>query len=92
MIDDTPYIIVDNQIIPPLERLTPSSSAGDDPPARDERPFGVIDRVTISKEARERYRQQDDPTNADSVAFEDRKQLQPPSPSPLTYPPHRRIP
>jgi hypothetical protein len=92
MMDDTPYIVVDNQIIPPIERLSPASSAGDDPPEQKEQPFGVIDRVTISKEARERYRQHVDRTHADSTNIEDRKQIPPLSPSPLTDSPHRRIP
>jgi hypothetical protein len=92
MIDDTPYIIVDNQIIPPIERSSPAQSAGDEPPAQKEQPFGVIDRVTISKQARERCRQQADLTKADSTNIEDRKQIPPLSSSPLTDSPHRRIP
>jgi len=57
MIDDTPYLIVDNQKIAPLHRVSKLHSASAEKPNRDDRPFGVVDRVTISGEAMEKYRQ-----------------------------------
>lgn len=56
MIDDTPYIIVDNQKIAPIAWTPRAASAADDKPGHEERPFGIVDRVTISKEAREKSR------------------------------------
>lgn len=58
MIDDTPYIIVDNQKIAPVSRMTPSDSATAEKQQREDKPFGVVDRVTISSAAKEKYRQQ----------------------------------
>jgi hypothetical protein len=52
--DDTPYIIVDNQKISPIARVQHrerSPDATDEPNAAS---FGVVDRVTISDEARAR--------------------------------------
>jgi hypothetical protein len=60
MIDDTPrpYIIVDNQIIQPISRSPrPDSTTGDSGLDR-EQSFGIVDRVTISKEGLEKSRQQ----------------------------------
>ena len=65
MIDNTPYIIVDNQRISPIERSQQPNSTTADRHAREEQTFGVIDRVTISNEARERSRQQ--PATTDAV-------------------------
>jgi hypothetical protein len=53
MIDDPPFITVDNQKIYPVNRsLGPESASGSrkepDPP-----PFGIVDRVTLSRQARE---------------------------------------
>lgn len=56
MIDRTPFIIVDNQKIMPLERTADGSSQGRPRHRSDARPFGVVDRVTISAEAREKLR------------------------------------
>ncbi len=56
--DDTPYIIVDNQKISPIERLQHRErlpNATDEPHAAS---FGVVDRVTISDEARARAREE----------------------------------
>lgn len=58
MIDDTPYIIVDNQKIAPIYRASKSHSTPAEKPNRENRPFGVVDRVTISREAMEKCRQQ----------------------------------
>lgn len=58
MIDNTPYIIVDNRKISPIERSPQSNSATAGRHPREEQTFGVIDRVTISGEARERSMQQ----------------------------------
>ena len=58
MTDDTPYIIVDNRKIPPIQRPARTGSASADRPRGEEQPFGVVDRVTISREAREKARHQ----------------------------------
>lgn len=58
MTDDTPYIIVDNQTISPIERPVRPGSTAADRYGHEEQPFGVVDRVTISKEAREKARHQ----------------------------------
>ena len=66
MIDDRPYIIVDNRKIAPIERSSwPQRPRGDRDRSNDQ-PFGVIDRVTISKEARERSRRHNE--RSDRVA------------------------
>ena len=57
MIDDTPYIIVDNHKIAPIWRAAKPDSAPDEQPDRMDLPFGVVDRVTISGEAMEKFRQ-----------------------------------
>lgn len=56
MIEKTPYIIVDDKKIAPIRRVlkptrTPAKSAD-----REDKPFGVVDRVTISKAAMEKSR------------------------------------
>ncbi|HSO18120.1 MAG TPA: hypothetical protein VLT88_01610 [Desulfosarcina sp.] len=52
MIDDRPYIIVDNRKIAPIAPSTGARrQAGERKKAQDQ-PFGVVDRVTISDEAR----------------------------------------
>ena len=56
MINDTPYIIVDNQKIPPIGRSPGPDSATQDRTTQEEQSFGVVDRVTISREAREKAR------------------------------------
>ena len=56
MIEKTPYIIVDNRKLLPINRLQPPRPASNRGPERRETPFGVIDRVTISAEAREKSR------------------------------------
>ena len=58
MIDKTPYIIVDNQIIKPISRSQRPDSATGDTEKKQEQTFGVVDRVTISREGREKARQQ----------------------------------
>jgi len=57
MIDNTPYIIVDNRKITPLRRVTTPGSVSAERPNRKDQPFGVVDRVTISGEAMEKCRQ-----------------------------------
>jgi hypothetical protein len=57
MIDKTPYIIVDNRKIAPIERSSRPDSAAVDHKGQEEQTFGVVDRVTLSSEAREKYRQ-----------------------------------
>ena len=64
MTDDTPYIIVDNRKISPIERPVRPNSATAERKSREEQTFGVVDRVTISSEAREKARHQ--PTHAET--------------------------
>ena len=52
----TPYIIVNDQRIFPIEWSPRSDSATAERKGQEERTFGVVDRVTISAEAREKYR------------------------------------
>ncbi|BBO67682.1 hypothetical protein DSCA_16120 [Desulfosarcina alkanivorans] len=57
MTDPIPYIVVDNQIILPVGRIRrPGPSAGD-PESQKQPDFGVVDRVTISRQARQKCRQ-----------------------------------
>ena len=51
MVDETPYIIVDNQKIAPLHRGTRERSAPEVTRESPDQSFGVVDRVTISKAA-----------------------------------------
>lgn len=61
MIDDTPtpYIIVDNRKIQPISRPPRPDSATDETRQNQEQNFGVVDRVTISREGLEKSRQQE---------------------------------
>lgn len=71
MIGDTPYIIVDNQRLHPISRapkIDPTSSAQ---PDRKVPHFGVVDRVTISTEALERYRQYQSTATANTQKVSD---------------------
>ena len=52
----TPYIIVNDQRFFPIEWSPRSGSATAERKGQEERTFGVVDRVTISAEAREKYR------------------------------------
>ena len=58
MDDFTPYIIVDNQRIAPLvrSRIIHRTNAYMNNNREGDPPFGVVDRVTISNEARQRYK------------------------------------
>ena len=56
MIDDRPYIIVDNQRIQPISRSPRPDSVEDETRQKQEQNFGVVDRVTISKEGLEKSR------------------------------------
>jgi hypothetical protein len=71
MRDDTPYIIVDNRKIPPIQRPARTGSASAVRPRGEEQPFGVVDRVTISREAREKARHPAAHAGADSPALDD---------------------
>lgn len=57
MDDFSPYIIVDNQKIAPLvrSRFVHRTNANMDTHGEGDPPFGVVDRVTISNAARQRY-------------------------------------
>jgi hypothetical protein len=50
-LDDTPYIIVDDRKIAPIYRGAISHSGRAELPSEDDRPFGVVDRVTLSQAA-----------------------------------------
>ena len=89
MIDNTPYIIVDNQKISPIERSPQTNSATADRHLREDQTFGVIDRVTISSEARERSRQQHATTDAVSADIYDAAGKTSTSTHLLTYSPKR---
>jgi hypothetical protein len=91
MIDDTPYIIVDNQKISPIERSPRSGSTTAGQPRPEEQTFGVVDRVTISREAREKARLQPAHTEAEPPALEELAKQPPINNSPmLTYSPKQR--
>jgi hypothetical protein len=51
MIRDIPYIIVDNQRLAPIQPVSRPDSAGAGRQHRSDLPFGIVDRVTISREA-----------------------------------------
>ena len=87
MIDNTPYIIVDNRKISPIQQSPRPDSATADRPRREEETFGVVDRVTISREAREKAKYRTAHPEADPPAIEDLSK-QPPTNRPLlTYSP-----
>lgn len=65
MIDETPYIIVDNQKLSPIGRSPRSGSATGDTAKREEQTFGVVDRVTLSREGREKSMQK--PVHTEAV-------------------------
>lgn len=55
MVDVTPYIIVDNQRISPIGWPRPDSATIEQKGSQAQT-FGIVDRVTISREAREKSR------------------------------------
>jgi len=57
MLDDTPYIIVDNQKIAPIRRIPRPESVIEETGREWKHNFGVVDRVTISREGLIRSRQ-----------------------------------
>ena len=69
MIDKTPYIIVENHKIAPIRRASKMNPAFAERPNREDRPFGVVDRVTISREAMEKYRQLQAQVDAEPPVF-----------------------
>ena len=91
MADVTPTIIVDNQRISPVGWSPRTGSATDEPKGREEQTFGVVDRVTISREAREKARLQPAHTEAEPPALEELAKQPPINNSPmLTYSPKQR--
>ena len=66
--DNTPYIVVDNRKIAPIRRITHKDPLAHGRQSADERPFGVVDRVTISKAAREKLRQMESSEDNDAAA------------------------
>lgn len=89
MIDNTPYIIVDNRKITPIERPAQSNSATAGRHPREEQTFGVIDRVTISSEALERSRQRHAQADAVPADFYDPADKASTTTHMLTYSPKR---
>ena len=71
MIDDPPYIIVDNQRLDPIFRSAEIEPPSSKPPDQGEAPFGVVERVTISKAALERYRQYQSAATANPQNMQD---------------------
>lgn len=65
MVDTTPYIFVDNQRISPIGWSRRSDSATIEREGPEEQIFGIVDRVTISREAREKSRIQESFTKVD---------------------------
>jgi hypothetical protein len=65
MIDKTPYIIVDNQKIAPIRPASKTNQTSAERSNREDQPFGVVDRVTISDDALQKYRQLQTPADAD---------------------------
>ncbi len=89
MIDDTPYIIVDNQRLSPIERSSRSNRETVDRAGGEELTFGVVDRVTISSAAREKARQLQFQSDAAPPALENLALRQPPTRPLLSYFPKR---
>lgn len=83
MADALPYIIVDNQRISPIGRSQRSDSATAGRSGDEEQTFGVVDRVTISTEAREKYRYHLSQARADSPTPDDRSNKSPVTHRPL---------
>ena len=77
MVDPAPYIVIDNQVILPVVQTPPSGSAGGGPESPAQQDFGVVDRVTISSQARQKFRQ----AQFDTAS--------PPGPAMLTYTPEK---
>lgn len=92
MIDKTPYIIVDNRKISPIERSPQSTAATGDRHAREGQTFGVVDRVTISNEARVRSRLHQAPIDAIPEPLDAIRQKLPTTSPLLTYAPNRLRP
>jgi len=88
MIDKTPHIIVDNQIIQPISRSPRPDSVAGDPDRKQEQNFGVVDRVTISREGREKARQQADIEEQQPLVENRREQLTARRQPMLTYSPN----
>jgi hypothetical protein len=70
LVDVTPYIIVDNKKVSPIGWSTTSGSATEKRKESEVQEFGIVDRVTISKEAREKSRWYQAQTGFNSPANE----------------------
>jgi hypothetical protein len=93
MIEKIPYIIVDNRKILPIKRMAHTHPANGDRRGRREQPFGVVDRVTLSAEGREKSRNQTThPHIASASAQVPLKKRQPAAAALLTYSPYRMNP
>ena len=71
VVDVTPYIIVDNQRIPPVGWSPRPGSATTERKGFENQTFGVVDRVTISSEAREKSKLHEAQVASDSPTPED---------------------
>ena len=67
--DNIPYIIVDNRKIAPIRRVAPEVPLSHRQSSNDERPFGVVDRITISDAARKKFRQMEAMEDNDTTAL-----------------------
>jgi len=91
LVDATPYIIVDNKRVFPIERSAASGSATRKQKESCALEFGIVDRVTISEEAREKSRRYRAPTGSFSAVGDGLpQQSSAPSRPLLTYSPKQR--
>ena len=81
MNDEPPTIIVDNRKLAPISRIARGSPASRNRSDERSAPFGVVDRVTISKAAKEKFRElQSDPDEGSA-----KPQLSYPEQKAITY-------
>ena len=83
MVDVTPYIIVDNQRISPVGWSPRTGSASTEQKGSEDQTFGVVDRVTISSEAREKSKWHEAQVVSDSPTSEDLPSQSPVATRPL---------
>ena len=83
MVDVSPYIIVDNQRISPVGGSPRSDSAAAGPKGREAQPFGIVDRVSISRKAREQFKRLETHVGNDLPIPDDRSNKAPVAIRPL---------
>jgi hypothetical protein len=90
VVDTTPYILVDNQRISPIGWSRRSDSANIERKGPEEQIFGIVDRVTISREAMEKSRCLEEFAQVDSSTPKNLSNKSPVVTSPvLTYSPRK---